>query len=60
LLDVEYKENNPGCKIFPYMAYTPLIPKLFELLLEGEWKQGNLLLKKNDPMVALGKREVDR
>ena len=45
LLDVHYKENNPGIKVFPYMAYTPLIAKIVELLLEGEWHEPNLINK---------------
>ena len=44
-MDVHYKENNPGSKVFPYMAYTPLIPKIVELLLEGEWHEPNLINK---------------
>jgi hypothetical protein len=55
MLDVEYKEHNPGVKIFPYMAYTPLIPKIVELLLDGEWGETNSLNKIGVPGYLSGK-----
>ena len=55
MLDVDYRENNPGVKVFPYMAFTPLIPKLFEILLDGEWTEPNLINKVGFPGYHSGK-----
>lgn len=55
MLDIDYKDNNPGVKIFPYMAYTPLIPKIVELLLDGEWQESNTLNKIGYPGYIGGK-----
>lgn len=56
LLDVDYKENNPGVKVFPYMAFTPLICKIVERLLEGEWNEPSSINKTGHPGLNMGKK----
>ena len=54
LIDVDYKDKNPNGKSFPYMAYTPLIPRLFDLLIHGEWVQPSIIKKLPHPFFGHG------
>ena len=44
LLDLDY--NLKGGKVHPYMAYTPITVRFFELILGKEWKTPDLIQSK--------------
>lgn len=44
LLDLDY--NQKGGRVHPYMAYTPITVRYFELLLAKEWKTPDLINSK--------------
>jgi len=54
LIDVEYKDNNPNLKVYPYMAYTPLMVRMFEILLQGGWAKSDLLDSYPMPVISEG------
>jgi len=51
LLDLDY--NQKGGKVHPYMAYTPITVKFFDLLLNKEWKTPDLINSKSKSHIVV-------
>lgn len=58
LVDIDYKEKDKQEKVHPYMAFTPLLVKFFDLILTKEWKEPGLINQKfKKDTLAMGKPE---
>lgn len=56
LIDINYKEKkeNTNRNCFPYLGYTPLLVRLLEIIIRGEWFNPKSIKEDNLPFHSLG------